>query len=103
VCIGKNIHNLINIWVPFCRKRKSSVADDGDDDGAQEKKPPAKKSAAAKKDFKIPKRKSGDAVPDSLASPKTEKKFELVEDALEAMFAGVSGKPAWPYKFFIQN
>ena len=83
---------LIKVIHFFCfRKRRSSI------DKTDEEKSPQKSGS---RDYKIPKkRNSGPEInPDPttgsnpLASPKTEMKFELVEDALEAMFAGVSGK-----------
>ena len=64
----------------------------------------AKKSTNVTKDFKIPKKKVANQPPppasvetlaaaNPLGSPlRTEKKFEQVEDALEAMFADLSGK-----------
>jgi hypothetical protein len=94
-----------------CRKQKissdqSSHTDDDDDDIAQideKQRPPPMKRGNLGKDFKIPKKKPVDLLPNPvltgstvvsnpLSSPlPTEKKFELVEDALEAMFADLSG------------
>ena len=80
------------------RTRRSDRADSSDADADVNVGNEANKKAIPGKDFRIPKkRNSGPVVePEAagsnpLTSPKTEKKFELVEDALEAMFAGVSG------------
>ena len=103
------------------RKRKiasdqSSHTDEDDDAemGEKSKQQPPMKRGHIAKDFKIPKKKpvnlppspvlagatadsnpdltGSTADPNPLSSPlRTEKKFELVEDALEAMFADLSG------------
>ncbi len=75
------------------------MSDEEDDENSRK----SKKSANVAKDFKIPKKKVANQPPPSapvatktaanpLGSPlRTEKKFEQVEDALEAMFADLSG------------
>ena len=96
---------------------QSSHTDEDDEaemgEKCKQKQPPMKRGHIAK-DFKIPKKKpvnlppspvltgstadsnpaltGSTAEPNPLSSPlRTEKKFELVEDALEAMFADLSG------------
>jgi hypothetical protein len=80
------------------RKRKSSPPIKTEETDEEDDKHVGKKKPTTGKDFKIPKKKAATPAGSSnqtpselnpLASP--EKKFEQVEDALEAMFADFSG------------
>jgi hypothetical protein len=95
--------NICTLVIFFRRRSTANQTHDheSDEDDADDEKSrkSAKKSTNVSKDFKIPKKKAANQPPPStetaanpLGSPlRTEKKFEQVEDALEAMFADLTG------------